>query len=215
MGQKVNPVGLRLGIVTDWYSKWFSDRDYAAYLHEDLMLRKYLRKRLSRAALSTVEIERKGKSMLLKLHSAKPGVAIGQKGSEVEKIRKEVASLLKTSPKNVLIDIREVKKAEIESQLVADNIASQLEQRASFRRVMKRAISNAMRNGAKGIKVMCSGRLGGAEMARTEMYKEGRIPLHTLRADVDYATATAFTIYGCIGVKVWIFKGEVLQKKQQ
>ena len=210
MGQKTHPVGLRLGIVKSWNSSWFDERNFAAKLEEDLRLRRYIRNRLDRAAVSKIEIERTVKRVILTIHTARPGIVIGKKGSEVDKLREELHSL---TNKEVQININEIKKPELDAYLVAENIGRQLEGKVSFRRAMKKAITSTMRLGSEGIKIMCSGRLGGAEMARTEQYKSGRIPLHTLRADIDYATYTAKTTYGTIGVKVWIFNGEVIGKK--
>ncbi|HHJ51916.1 MAG TPA: 30S ribosomal protein S3 [Caldithrix abyssi] len=209
MGQKTNPVGFRLGITKSWNSSWFDEKNFAPKLEEDLKLRRYIRSRLSNAAVSKIEIERTAKRIILTIHTARPGIVIGKKGQEVDKLREELHEL---TGKDVQININEIKKPELDAYLVAENIARQLEGKVSFRRAMKKAITSAMRLGAEGIKVMCSGRLGGAEMARTEQYKNGRIPLHTLRADIDYATYTAKTTYGTIGVKVWIFNGEVIGK---
>lgn len=209
MGQKVHPVGFRLGIIKSWNSSWFDQKNFADKLDEDLRLRKYIRNRLSKAAVSKVEIERTAKRVILTVHTARPGIVIGKKGAEVDKLREELRAL---TNKEVQINISEIKKPELDAYLVAENIARQLEGKVSFRRAMKKAITSTIRIGAEGIKIMCSGRLGGAEMARTEQYKDGRIPLHTLRADIDYATYTAQTTYGSIGVKVWIFNGEVIGK---
>lgn len=208
MGQKTHPVGFRLGISKTWDSRWFSERDFKKNLEEDLTLRKYVVKRLNRAGISKVEIERRTSNQItVNIHTARPGIVIGRKGMEVDKLRDELKLLTK---KDVFLNIIEVKHPELEAKLVADSIARQLEQRVSFRRAMKKAVTSAMRLGAEGIRVACSGRLGGAEMARRERYLVGRVPLHTLRADIDYATSTSFTTYGTIGVKVWISKGEVL-----
>ena len=208
MGQKTHPVGFRLGISKTWDSRWFSERDFSKNLEEDLTLRKYVVKRLTRAGVSKVEIERRTSNQItVNIHTARPGIVIGRKGMEVDKLRDELKLLTK---KDVFLNIIEVKHPELEAKLVADSIARQLEQRVSFRRAMKKAVTSAMRLGAEGIRVACSGRLGGAEMARRERYLVGRVPLHTLRADIDYATSTSFTTYGTIGVKVWISKGEVL-----
>lgn len=209
MGQKTHPVGFRLGIVKSWNSSWFDEKDYAVKLEEDLQLRKYVRRRLEKASVSKIEIERTAKRVILTIHTARPGIVIGKKGSEVDKLREELRSL---TNKEIQLNINEIKKPEMDAYLVAENIARQLQGKVSFRRAMKKAITSTMRIGAQGIKIMCSGRLGGAEMARTEQYKDGRIPLHTLRADIDYATYTAQTTYGSIGVKVWIFNGEVIGK---
>jgi small subunit ribosomal protein S3 len=207
MGQKTHPRGFRLGIVKPWKSRWFADRNFAALLKEDETIRKYLHRRLAHAAVAEVEIERKPQKIVVTVHTARPGVVIGKQGSEVDKLRDELAHLTKSE---VSINVEEIKRPEIEAQLVADSVAHQLTQRISFRRAMKRAVQSAMRSGADGIKIQCGGRLGGAEIARTEGYHEGRVPLHTLRADIDYAQSTAKTTYGTIGVKVWIFKGEVM-----
>jgi small subunit ribosomal protein S3 len=209
LGQKTHPVGFRLGIVKSWNSSWFDEKDYAVKLEEDLQLRKYVRRRLEKASVSKIEIERTAKRVILTIHTARPGIVIGKKGSEVDKLREELRSL---TNKEIQLNINEIKKPEMDAYLVAENIARQLQGKVSFRRAMKKAITSTMRIGAQGIKIMCSGRLGGAEMARTEQYKDGRIPLHTLRADIDYATYTAQTTYGSIGVKVWIFNGEVIGK---
>ena len=207
MGQKVNPVGLRLGINRTWDSRWFADDGYGTMLHEDLELRKFLRKRLSQAGVSRIIIERPAKKARITIHTARPGVVIGKKGADIEKLRQD---LQKLTGNDVQLNIVEIRKPEIEASLVAENIAQQLERRVAFRRAMKRAVQNAMRLGAQGIRINCAGRLGGAEIARTEWYREGRVPLHTLRADVDYGEATAKTTYGTCGVKVWVFKGEIL-----
>ncbi len=207
MGQKVNPIGLRLGIVNTWDSRWYADKDYADFIYEDYKIREFLKKKLYHAGISKIEIERFTKRIRLRVFAARPGIIIGKKGSEIALLKKELDKMLKPE---VLIDIQEVRRPEIDAQLVAENIASQLERRIAFRRAMKRSVSSAMRFGAQGIKIICAGRLGGAEMARTEWYKEGRIPLHTLRADVNYGFIEARTTYGAIGIKVFIFKGEVL-----
>jgi len=209
LGQKTNPIGLRLGIVKSWNSSWFDEKNYADMLHEDLRIRKYIRNRLSKAAVSKIVIERTAKRVLLTIHTARPGIVIGKKGQEVDKLREELRAL---TNKEIQININEIKKPELDAYLVAENIARQIEGKVSWRRAMKKAITSATRLGAEGIKIMVAGRLGGAEMARTEMYKDGRIPLHTLRADVDYANYTAVTTYGSIGIKVWIFHGEVIGK---
>ncbi len=207
MGQKVNPIGLRVGINRTWDSRWFADRDYAKMLHEDLRLKKYLHKRLAQAGVSRVVIERPAKKARVTIHSARPGVVIGKKGADIEKLRGDLA---KMTGGDVHLNIVEIRKPEIDAKLVAENIGQQLERRVAFRRAMKRAVQSAMRLGAQGIRITCSGRLGGAEIARTEWYREGRVPLHTLRADIDYGEATAKTTYGTCGVKVWVFKGEIL-----
>ncbi|MCB2200112.1 30S ribosomal protein S3 [bacterium] len=206
MGQKVHPVGFRLKVNKTWSSNWFDEKNFAAKLEEDLMLRRYLEKRLQNAGVARVEIERTPKMVTVSIHTARPGIVIGRKGSEVDKLKAELAHV---TGKDVQLNIFEIKRPETEAALVAESIAHQLRGRVSFRRAMKKSIQAAMRMGAEGIKVMCSGRLGGAEMSRTEMYKEGRIPLHTLRADIDYAQETAKTTYGTIGVKVWVCKGEI------
>ena len=208
MGQKINPIGLRLGINRTWDSRWYAnDENYAGLLHEDIKLRDFLFDRLSQAGISRVVIERPAKKARVTIHSARPGVVIGKKGADIEKLRRDVAQM---TDSEVHLNIVEIRKPEIDAKLVAENIAQQLERRVAFRRAMKRAVQSAMRLGAEGIRINCAGRLGGAEIARTEWYREGRVPLHTLRADVDYGTATARTTYGACGVKVWIFKGEIL-----
>lgn len=212
MGQKTHPYGFRLGISKEWKSKWFSKASYLKFLHEDLEIRRYLNLRLKNAAIADVEIERKTNKLAINIRTARPAIVIGRKGSEVNKLRDELKFFLKRE--DLEINIYEVDKPEIEARLVADNIAKQLRQRVSYRRAMKRAISSAMRMGAKGIKIACAGRLGGAEIARREWYREGRVPLHTLRANIDYANSTSFTTSGTIGVKVWIFKGEILPGKK-
>ncbi|MGM9929896.1 MAG: 30S ribosomal protein S3 [Bacillus sp. (in: firmicutes)] len=212
MGQKVNPVGLRVGIIRDWESRWYADKDYANLLHEDLKVREYIAQRLSDASVSKVEIERAANRINISIHTAKPGMVIGKGGTEVEALRKALNQL---TGKRVHINIIEIKKADIDAKLVAENIARQLENRVSFRRAQKQAIQRSMRAGAKGIKTMVSGRLGGADIARSEQYSEGTVPLHTLRADIDYAHAEADTTYGKLGVKVWIYRGEVLPTKKK
>jgi len=209
LGQKVNPIGLRLGIVKSWDSRWFSGKKYAEYILEDHKIRKFLKKKLFHAGVSRIEIERSAKNIRLRIFSARPGIIIGKKGSEIALLKKE---LEKVTTNEVTIDIQEIRKPETDAQLVAENIALQIVRRVAFRRAMKRGIQSAMRFGAEGVKVICSGRLGGAEMARTEQYREGRVPLHTLRADIDYGFTEARTTYGLVGVKVFIFKGEILQK---
>ncbi|EFH11768.1 30S ribosomal protein S3 [Pseudoroseomonas cervicalis] len=207
MGHKVNPIGLRLGINRTWDSRWFAGDDYARLLHDDLKLRKTLKDRLKGAGVSKVIIERPAKKPRVTIHAARPGVVIGKKGADIEVLRKDLAKL---AGAEVALNIVEIRKPEIEAQLVAESIAQQLERRVAFRRAMKRAVQSAMRLGAGGIRINCGGRLGGAEIARMEWYREGRVPLHTLRADIDYGTATAKTTYGTCGVKVWIFKGEIM-----
>ena len=216
MGQKVNPTGIRLGIATDWRSKWYAEgKEYSSFLHKDLEARAFLEKKLASASVSRIQIERPAKSAFITIHTARPGVVIGQKGADIEKLRQQTASLMDIHPNNVKLNIEEIRKPELDAKLVAESIANQLERRIMFRRAMKRAVSNAMRLGALGIKVAVAGRLNGAEIARTEWYREGRVPLHTLRADIDYATARGDTSYGVIGVKVWIYKGEVFDLEQK
>lgn len=211
MGQKTHPTGFRLGIVKDWRSRWFAGRDFAELLKEDLMLRRYIQSRLQRASVSQIEIERAPKRVTISVHTARPGIVIGRKGQEVDKLRDELKHI---TGKEIYINIQEIKRPELNAQLVADNISRQLEQRVSFRRAMKKAIASAMRMGADGIKIVCGGRLGGAEMARIEKSEPaGRVPLHTLRADIDYATSTAFTTSGTVGVKVWVCHGEVVERR--
>ena len=212
MGQKTNPIGFRLGIIRTWDSKWFDEKEFGKKLAEDLMLRRYIRNRLQRASVSKIEIERTPKKITLTIHTARPGIVIGRKGSEVDKLKEELQRL---TGKDVQLNIEEIKRPELDAYLVAENIANQLAGKVSFRRAMKKAIISAMRMGAEGIRISCSGRLGGAEMARREQYKEGRIPLHTLRSDIDYARAISRTTYGTIGVKVWICKGEVLGEQME
>ena len=212
MGQKVNPIGMRVGIIRDWESKWYADKDYAELLHEDLKVREYITKRLSDASVSKVEIERAANRINISVHTAKPGMVIGKGGTEVEALRKALNQL---TGKRVHINIIEIKRADLDAKLVAENIARQLENRVSFRRAQKQAIQRTMRSGAKGIKTQVSGRLGGADIARAEHYSEGTVPLHTLRADIDYAHAEADTTYGKLGVKVWIYRGEVLPTKKK
>jgi len=207
MGQKVNPIGLRLGINRTWDSRWFARKEYGNLLLDDLGLRKFLHQRLNQAGVSRVVIERAAKRTRITLHSARPGVVIGKKGADIEKLRTDIAKLTNSE---VSLNIVEIRKPEIEAKLIADGIAQQLERRVAFRRAMKRAVQSAMRLGAQGIRINCSGRLGGAEIARMEWYREGRVPLHTLRADVDFGYGTAKTTYGVCGVKVWVFKGEIL-----
>ena len=209
MGQKTNPIGFRLGVIKSWESRWFSEKDYAKLLQEDITIRKFLIKKLSSAGISKVVIERPAKLAKITIHTSRPGVIIGKKGSDIEKLKKDIGNITEG---DVSINILEIIKPELDSQLVADNIAQQLERRVAFRRAMKRAVQSAMRLGALGIRVNCSGRLGGAEIARTEWYREGRVPLHTLRADIDYGVSRANTTYGICGVKVWIFKGEKFDK---
>ena len=207
MGQKVHPKGLRVGIIRDWESNWYADKNYKELLHEDLKLRNFIKKKLFQAGIAAVEIERAANRVKISIHTAKPGIVIGRGGAEVDALRKTLENM---TDKKININIVEVKKPELSSQLVAEGIAVQLEKRIGFRRAMKQAVSRTMRLGAEGIKISCSGRLGGAEIARTEWYSEGKVPLHTLRADIDYGFAEANTTYGKIGVKVWIYKGEIL-----
>jgi small subunit ribosomal protein S3 len=209
LGQKTNPIGFRLAVTKNWESQWFDEKNFGQMLNEDLLIKKYVRKRIPDGAISKVKIERTPKKVLLELNTARPGVVIGKKGAEVDKLKEELKKLI---AKDVQINIKEIKHPELDASLIAQNIARQLEGKVAFRRAMKRAITSAMRLGAEGIKLTCSGRLAGAEMARTESYKEGRIPLHTLRSDIDYATHTAVTTYGCIGVKVWVCHGTVLER---
>jgi len=211
VGQKVSPVGLRIGVIRDWESKWYADKDFATLLHEDLKIRKYVKGRLKDAAVSTIEIERAANRVNVTIHTAKPGMVIGKGGAEVETLRKALTEL---TGKRVHININEVKRPDLDATLVAENIARQLENRISFRRAQKQSITRTLRSGAKGIKTLVSGRLGGADIARSEGYSEGTVPLHTLRADIDYGTAEAHTTYGRIGVKVWIYRGEVLPARK-
>jgi len=207
LGQKTNPKGFRLGVIRTWDSNWFDERDFAKKLSEDIMLRRYVRNRLQKASISKIEISRTPKQITLTIHTARPGIVIGRKGAEVDKLREE---LQRVTGKDVQLNINEIKRPELDAYLVAESIANQLEGKVSFRRAMKKAMQSTMRMGAEGIRICCSGRLGGAEMARVEQYKEGRIPLHTLRADIDFARTTSRTTYGAIGVKVWICRGEVI-----
>ena len=216
MGQKVNPIGIRLGITRDWTSKWYaSTKSFPAHLATDHVVREFLQKRLVEASVSRIHIERAAKKANITISTARPGIVIGKKGEDIEKLRLEVARMMSMPVHDVRINIAEIRKPELDAQLVADGIAQQLEKRVMFRRAMKRAVTNTMRSGALGIKVRVSGRLNGAEIARTEWYREGRIPLHTFRADIDYGLGQAFTTYGVIGVKVWIFKGEVFEKEKE
>lgn len=209
MGQKVHPIGFRLGIIKSWDSKWFSVKNYAAFVYEDNNIRQFLKKKLSHAGISRTEIERAAKRIKLRIFTARPGLVIGRKGTEIENLKRELEKLVRME---VIIDIQEVRKPEQDAQLVAENVALQIVRRVAFRRAMKKAVTSAMRFGAQGIKITCSGRLGGAEMARTEWYREGRVPLHTMRADIDCGFSEARTTYGIIGIKVLIFKGEILKK---
>lgn len=207
MGQKVNPIGFRLGVIRTWDSRWFASKDLGALVHEDHKIRKFLKTKLAHAGIAKIEIERAANKAKVRIHTARPGIVIGKKGSEIENVKKQLEKLVK---REVLLDIHEVRKPELSAQLVAENVAGQLVRRIAFRRAMKRAVGAAMKLGAQGIRIQCAGRLGGAEMARREWYREGRVPLHTLRADIDYGFAEARTTYGVIGVQVLIFKGEVL-----
>lgn len=209
MGQKVHPIGFRLGIIKTWDSRWFSQKNYAALLHEDLKIRKIVKERLMHAGVSKVEIERAGQKAKINIHTARPGIIIGKKGAEVDKLKKDLETL---TGKQMYINIQEIRRPELDAQLVAENIALQLERRIAFRRAMKKSVTSALRLGAQGIKIMCAGRLAGGEIARTEWYREGRVPLHTLRADIQYGFFEAKTTMGQIGVKVWIYKGEVLRQ---
>ncbi len=212
MGQKTHPIGFRLGTVETWSSRWFSEKEYAKNLHEDLAIRKYLKKRLYQAGISRIEIERTPNRARISIHTARPGIVIGRKGSEIEKLRKDME---KRTGQRVFINIVEIKKPELDAQLVAESVAAALEKRVGFRRAMKKAVTTSMRLDAKGIKVAVSGRLDGAEMSRYEWYREGRVPLHTIRAKIDYGFAIAYTTYGTIGVKTWIFKGEVIKRQDE
>lgn len=211
MGQKVNPIGFRLGGIKTWRSQWFSEKNYGELIHEDITIRKYLKKKLYHAGISRIEIERAASKAKVNIYAARPGIIIGKKGSEIEKLKKELEGVSKSE---IIINILEVRKPEVDAQLVAENVALQLERRVAFRRAMKKCVTSSLKFGAKGIRVNCAGRLGGAEMARSEWYREGRVPLHTLRADIDWGFAEANTAYGLIGIKVWIFHGEVLPTKK-
>jgi small subunit ribosomal protein S3 len=210
LGQKANPIGLRVGIIRGWESNWYENKSYAGKIKEDAKLRSYIRNRLKKAGISRIVIDRTSKNVILTIHTSRPGVVIGKSGKEITQLEQELKEVV---DKDVKVQINEIKRPELDAYLVSENIASQIEGRVSFRRAMKMAITAAMRMGAEGIRIMCAGRLGGAEMARTEQYKEGRIPLHTLRADIDYASGRAETIYGSIGIKVWICRGEILGKR--
>ncbi len=210
MGQKVHPIGFRLGILTKWESNWYAEKEFSKLLHEDIKIRKYIKKKLYHAGISKIGIERTADKVRVNIHASRPGIIIGKRGTEVDVLRKDLA---KITPKEIFINIKEVRKPEMDAQLVSESVALQLERRVTFRRAMKKAVSSAMKFGAKGIKITCAGRLGGAEIARTEWYREGRVPLHTLRADIDYGHAEAHTTYGLIGVKCWIFRGEVLERE--
>jgi len=211
VGQKTHPIGFRLGVIKTWQSNWYSDKNMAELLQEDLMIRRYVKSRLTRAGISKVEIERAPQKATITIHTARPGIVIGRKGAEVDKLRDELQHLTK---KEIYINIQEIRRPELDAQLIGDSIARQIEQRISFRRAMKKSITAAMRMGAEGIKITCGGRLGGAEMSRSESFNDGRVPLHTLRADIDYARSTAHTTYGCIGIKVWICKGEIIKGEE-
>ena len=216
MGQKVHPIGIRLGIATDWNSKWYANsKDYADQLNRDIAVREYVKKKLAHASVSRIQIERPARSAVITIHSARPGVVIGKKGEDIEKLRSDVTKILGLHINNVKVNIEEIRKPELDAQLVAEGIAQQLVRRIMFRRAMKRAVSNTMRLGALGVKVSVAGRLNGAEIARSEWYREGRVPLHTLRADIDYGFAEANTTYGVIGIKVWIYKGEVFDFEEK
>ncbi|NOZ85278.1 MAG: 30S ribosomal protein S3 [Deltaproteobacteria bacterium] len=206
MGQKVHPVGFRLGIVRSWDSKWYEEKNYPKWLHEDINIRRFIKKELNQAGIAKVEIKRMGSNVIINIHSARPGLVIGKRGAGIEDLKNKIQKMTES---DVHINIQEIRKAEINAQLVAENVATQLERRVAFRRAMKKAVATAMKFGAKGVKVHCAGRLGGAEMSRREWYREGRVPLHTLRAEIDYGFAEARCTYGIIGVKTWIFKGEV------
>lgn len=210
MGQKVHPIGIRLGINKTWQSRWYAEKNYADFLHEDLKIKQFIKQSFSHAGISRVEVERAAEKTTVNIYTARPGILIGRRGAEVDQLKKRLQTL---TERDVHVNICEVRKAELDAQLVAENIALQLERRVAFRRAMKRSVTTAMRFGAEGIRVACAGRLGGAEMARSEWYREGRVPLHTLRADIDYGFTEARTTYGAIGVKVWIFKGEVLPQQ--
>jgi len=212
LGQKVHPVSFRLGINRSWDSKWFANKEYSDFVFEDFNIRKFLKKKLLQAGVSRIEIERAANKVRIRIHAARPGIIIGKKGVEIERLKSELEKMIK---KDAILDIQEVRKAEVDAQLVAENVAMQLVRRIAFRRAMKKSVTSALRFGAQGIKISCSGRLGGAEMARREWYREGRVPLHTIRADIDYGFAEAFTTYGVIGVKVIIFKGEILPNKNK
>lgn len=212
MGQKTHPKGFRLGITEQWDSKWFARREYSQLLHEDLRIRKFLKERLYHAGISKVEIERAANKAKINIHTARPGIVIGKKGAEIEKLKAELGKLTK---RESFINIHEVRRPDVDAQLVAENVALQLERRVAFRRAMKEAVGRAMRMGAQGVRIQCAGRLGGAEIARVEWYREGRVPLHTLRADISYGMAEAKTTYGVIGIKAWVFRGEVLTKEEE
>lgn len=213
MGQKTHPIGLRLGINKPWLSNWYAEADYSKQLHEDLEIRKFIKERFYHASVSKVVIERRSKQMKINIHTARPGIIIGKKGAEVDALKVNLLKLLGDN-RDLSLNINEIRRPELDAQLIAENIALQLEKRIAFRRAMKRAVANCMRSGGKGIRINCAGRLGGAEIARTEWYREGRVPLHTLRANIDYGVAEGHTTFGLIGVKVWVFHGEILKKKR-
>lgn len=213
MGQKVNPVGFRLGVIKTWSSRWYATRRYADFVKEDILIRKYIQDKFAAAGISRIEIERAAKNVKINIHSSRPGIIIGKKGAGAESLKEELLKHCKINSSEPVVNVYEVKKPDLDAQLVAESVKQQLERRVSFRRAMKKALSTTMKAGAKGIKVQCSGRLGGADMSRVERYHEGRVPLHTIRADIDYATAEALTTYGLIGVKVWICHGEILHKQ--
>ncbi len=216
MGQKVHPIGIRLGISTDWNSTWYANsQDYANYLNDDMRVREFIKKKLAHASVSRIQIDRPARAMVITIHTARPGIVIGKKGEDIEKLRRIIAPMMDININNVKLNIAEIRKPELDAQLVAEGVAQQLERRVMFRRAMKRVITNTMRLGAQGVKISVSGRLNGAEIARREWYHEGRVPLHTLRADIDYGIAEAATTYGIIGVKVWICKGEVFDLEQK
>ena len=212
MGQKVHPKGFRLGVIEGWESRWFAEKEYADLLHDDIKLRTFIKKRLQHAGIAKIEIERAANKAKINIHTARPGIVIGKKGAEIEKLKADLGRL---SNREVYLNIHEVRRPDLDAQLVAENVALQLERRVAFRRAMKEGVSRAIRMGAQGVKVRCSGRLAGAEIARTEWYREGRVPLHTLRADISYGVAEAKTTYGVIGVKVWIFRGEILTREEE
>ena len=212
MGQKVHPISFRLGIIRNWDSRWYAGSQYSTFVYEDFKIREFLKKRVYQAGVSKIEIERAASKVRIRMHTARPGIVIGKKGVEIEKTKRDLEKMIK---RDVILDIQEVRKAEVDAQLVAENVATQLERRVAFRRAMKKSVTSALRFGAQGIKIACAGRLGGAEMARREWYREGRVPLHTIRADIDYGFAQAYTTYGVIGVKVTIFKGEILPEKKE
>ncbi len=212
MGQKVHPKGFRLGVIEGWESRWFAEKDYSVLLHDDIRIRGFIKKRLHHAGIAKVEVERAANKAKVNIYTARPGIVIGKKGAEIEKLKAELARL---TDREVYLNIHEVRRPDLDAQLVAENVALQLERRVAFRRAMKESVARAIRMGAQGVKVRCSGRLAGAEIARTEWYREGRVPLHTLRADISYGTAEAKTTYGVIGVKVWIFRGEVLTREEE